>query len=540
MQETLHYRRNTGFTKGVRTLDRVRVIAFAFLILLLASPGTGARDYIEVWPEGWSEVVPLFGTNIFTDRFFVARDSLGTSFVSADGVYFRELDLTYRLLIQDDIEEEVVLRPQAQIGSAYLGLDHAGGRHVVWLERSSAGNTISYTTLTVPYKAHEVVPLVTTANMVQDLAAFQMGEVTHVVWSEREVYFQIRYAQVENGEVVWLETVTDSSDISVRPSITVDQQGTVHLAWMETSDVGVAILYSQRLENHWTQPSRIGEGSVHDIGQGGSIAMTAFADQVHLAWSALPRNSNQLAVFTSKVNAQGEITAPSVLALGVRARYVQGAGEPSLVWQGVGPFGAQVNYGHAAGQVTNLSVGRKGALRPEAVSTDEHTYVYWLQAHPDGGFVVHGIHNESSKQISLWRRMGIDENAPLYHLAFLLTSTFMLAAVYTIMNIGVLAAAGILYSLLQKIEAYRVQGLFYQVALLGTLMVALRRLPVPAGHPRFFGLVHYGLCYVLATMGTFAVLRRVRQRGLFLTVGIMIIWMLLYQFLALLPQIILG
>jgi hypothetical protein len=48
MQETLHYRRNTGFTKGVRTLDRVRVIAFAFLILLLASPGTGARDYIEV------------------------------------------------------------------------------------------------------------------------------------------------------------------------------------------------------------------------------------------------------------------------------------------------------------------------------------------------------------------------------------------------------------------------------------------------------------------------------------------------------------
>ena len=521
-------------------LDRVRTIALIAVIFLLVSPATWAREYIEVWPEGWSEVTPLFGTSIFVDRFFVAHDSFGTSFLSVDGVYFKELNLTYRLIVKGNVVEEVVLRPQAEIGGAYLGLDENGERHILWLERSPAGNTINYTTFAVPYRGHEPAALVTTTNTIQDLAAFQRGDVAHVVWSEREGHFQIRYAQIEKGDMILLETVTDTSDLSVKPSIAVDQRGTAHLAWMETTQAGVEISYSRRVGSSWIQPRKVGEGSVQDIQQGGSIALTTFTDQVYLAWSALPRNSSALAVFLASINAQGGIATPTVLAPGTRAQYVRGAQEPEMVWQGVGPFGAQVNYLSDDGQITNLSVGRKGALRPEAVSIDGYGYVYWLHAQPDGGFVVHGINNEFPKGISLWRRMGIDEDTPLYHLAFLLVSTFMLAAVYTIMNIGVVVVAGVLHTLLQKIAAYRGRGLFYQVALLGTLMVAIRRLPIPAGHPEFFGLIHYGLSYALATMGTFVILRDVKQRGLFVTIGIMIIWMLLYQFFALIPQTILG
>ena len=81
-----------------------------------------ARDYIDIWPEGWSEVTPLFTTSIFTDRFFVTHDAQGTSFLSADGTYFKETNLTYRRVYAGAILEEVVLRSQVELDRIFLGL----------------------------------------------------------------------------------------------------------------------------------------------------------------------------------------------------------------------------------------------------------------------------------------------------------------------------------------------------------------------------------------------------------------------------------
>ena len=119
---------------------------------------------------------PLFNTSIFLDRFFVTHDAEGTSFLSADGTYYKELDLTYRLVQNGRIAEEVVLRSQAELDSAFLGLDGTGGRHVLWLEQSPAGNNISYTSFGVPYAGHEVVTVLATGSIIQDLAAHQAGK----------------------------------------------------------------------------------------------------------------------------------------------------------------------------------------------------------------------------------------------------------------------------------------------------------------------------------------------------------------------------
>jgi len=55
-------------------------------------------------------------------------------------------------------------------------------------------------------------------------------------------------------------------------------------------------------------------------------------------------------------------------------------------------------------------------------------------------------------------------------------------------------------------------------------------------HPQFFGVLHHVLCAGAATVGTWLLLRRVKQRGLLFTMGALLIWMLLFQFTALLPQ----
>jgi len=58
-----------------------------------------------------------------------------------------------------------------------------------------------------------------------------------VVWSERDGSYQIKYAQITAGELAALETLTDTPDLSIRPSVIVDGEGIVHVAWMETDPV---------------------------------------------------------------------------------------------------------------------------------------------------------------------------------------------------------------------------------------------------------------------------------------------------------------
>jgi hypothetical protein len=539
MQEHYLWQRSITSAKGVRILRKTKFLLTILMTLLLAT-GVGARDYIEVWPEGWSEVSPLFTTSIFADRFFVDHDQAGTSFLSMDGLYFKELDLTYRLVRDAQVNEEVVLRAKGELANPFLGLDQKGNRYVLWLERSPEGNTLNYSTFGVPYTGHKNHVFWETNNIVQDLAAFQVGEISHVVWSEREGYFQIRYAQIDQGQLVAMETITNSTDLSVRPSVIVDKQGVVHVAWMETTDLGVQIQYSKRVADRWTQPLKIGSGSVQDIQQGGSIALTLTSQGVALAWAALPKSGNRLFVYLAQVSPQGEITTPTALALGSRARFVNGAPQLQLVWQGVGRFGSEVNHGNyeegRLTDVTNLTVGRKAAFRPEVIYRDGHLYIYWLQAQAERGYEVYGINNQFPKTISLWRKVGIDETAPLIHVFFLFVSTIMLASVYTIMNLGVLVVGGLAYGLIHRSEKYKNQPLFYQIALIAAILTVARYLPIPSGSPQFFGLIHYGVSFVLAIMGTYLIMRNVRQRGTFVNITILFLWMLLFQFFALIPQ----
>ncbi|HOQ73657.1 MAG TPA: hypothetical protein PLZ65_04590 [Limnochordia bacterium] len=523
--------------KGVVILVKKRIFHLVFLLTLLLPSPILARDYIDIWPEGWSEVAPLFTTSIFTDRFFVTHDAQGTSFLSADGTYFKETNLTYRRVYAGAILEEVVLRSQVELDSIFLGLGEGGRRHVLWLEHGPQGSSIQHTSFGVPYAPEGVLTVLSAPSTIQDLAADQAGETTHLAWSQRDRFFQIRYTRIQDGEIAAVETVTDTEELSVRPSLVVDSRGTVHLAWMETGPAGVEIRYSRRTEEGWTTPRRVGEGSVQDIQQGGLIALAAFGEEVHLAWAALPRGSSRLHIYHASISAEGEVSPPQVLAPGSKPRFVQGTDRPELVWQSPGAYGVEIHYLPPGEEPINLTVGRRGAFRPEAFADGQYRYVFWLHASPEGGYEVVGINNQFPKALSLWRQMGIDEEAPWYHVGFLFLSTLMLSMVYTAANLGVILLAAGLYSLLQKVERYRRQPIWYQVALSAALLVVLRRLPfIPATHPQFFGPLHHLLCVATATLGTWLLLHRVRQRGFLFTMAALVIWMVLFQFAALIPQ----
>ncbi len=509
------------------------------MLMLIFTNRALAKDYIEIWPEGWSEVQPLFSTSIYADRFSVEHDDLGTSTFSVDGLYFRELDLTYRLIKDSTIQEEIVLVEKRELDNPVLNLDDAGNRHLVWLERSLAGNSLSYAKITVPYSGHEQVVFLETKNTIQDLAAVQEGDVTHLVWSERDPYFQINYGRLENGKLVEVTTITDSTDLSVRPNIVLDEEGTPHIIWYETTSVSVQVFYSRLEEDGFSAPLRVGVGSIQDIQEGGTLALTARNDRIYAAWAAVPRNANRLFIHLTEI-AAGRSSQPVILALGSKPRFVPDTDEFQMVWQGVGEFGAEIHHGILRdGQITektNLTIGRKMGFRPEVVSQNGFLYIYWLQADPNRGFKLHEINNQFPKKITLWRKIGLDETAPLVHSLFLAVSTIMLSFVYTAMNLGVLVVGGLLFALIQRWEAYKKQPLFYQVLLAAVLLLVISQLPIAAGKPRFFGVIHYALSFVLATLGTYFLMRPVKDRGFFVYAAIFVLWMVLFGYFSLLPQ----
>lgn len=175
------------------------------------------------------------------------------------------------------------------------------------------------------------------------------------------------------------------------------------------------------------------------------------------------------------------------------------------------------------------------AFRPEVVTQNGFLYVYWLQA-DERGFRLSEINNQFPKALTLWRRVGLDESAPLAHVFFLTVSTLMLALVYTMTNVGVLLLGGLLFAFLQRWEVYRRQPVFYQVLLAAVFLVLLGQTRIPGVNPRFFGMVHYGLSFGLATFGTYFALRYAKERGLFVYSAMFLLWMVLYQFFSLLPQ----
>lgn len=546
MQEHFWGQRSSKPAKGVIILMRRRFQLTILVVLLLSGSVFAARDYIDVWPAGWSEVTQLFNTGIFTDRFLVTdMGPLGTIFLTEDGLYFKELDLVLRVAKDGEVLRRINLAARRELISHRLGTDGEGNIYAVWIEKSAEGYSLNYTNFDPAKGDPELTVLLVTDHTIRDLDAFQEDDITHVVWSEWEEHLQIKYGKIESGQLVTLAAVTDNTNVSVRPSVTVDHGGRPAVAWVESdAHQAVRIYFSKETEAGWTPPLVIGSGSMSDIEQGGSIALLPDADRVVVAWAALPHNSDRLFVHMSEVSSDLRSEAPVVLALGSRPRLLKNNAGMQLVWQGQGQFGSCIRHAYLRGgkleNITNLTVGRKAGFRPEVISREGYIHVYWLQADPERGFNVHTINNRYPKEISWWQKAGIDEKAPAYHLLYLFVSNFMLSFVYLFGHGGVLLVGGLISGLLQKIPAYGKQNLFYKITVTALILLVVRNLPIPMTNLAFFGLIHYGISVVLSILGTYFILRGVQPEGIFSTMAIVLLWTFLFLFFSLIPQTILG
>lgn len=539
-EEHTPWRTRLGIIRG----DGMRKIGFIVLILLLTVTIPEIGEAFRPWPEGWSDLSQLFSTSLSSNQIAVLQDESGTSFLTLDGTYFQRLNLVLRNYVNDVLERETVFVEGAELASPILLSGDAGQRHLLWIERSSGSNAIHFGEVQLSSGEFHSDPLWITSNAVQDLAAIRTdaGDL-HMVWSERSNAFQIMYGTYKGGvlEVRQLSSTVDAS--SVRPSLIQDNDGIIHIFWFESSQLGVEVHYAGWDGEEFVGRAVVGRGAVSDIQQGGFIALGNTAEGIAVVWSAAAQGSPSPHLYVSYLRKSGEFSSPKALAVGARPSFVIGS-TGDLVWQVGSSDGTDVYYGRLDGEDLDdqvvLSVGKQGAFRPTALlGGDGRTDVYWLQAQEQGGYALYNINNRFPKQLTVWDKVGIDSDYPWAHLVFVVGSNIMLTLVYFLTSLGVTLPGLSAYLLLLRIRTYRNSSLLWQVALCGVLLALIERIGIPGAFPKYFGAVHYGISFGVATLGTYLMAKGGRARGDFAHVLIVLGWMYLFLFFRLLPQSIL-
>lgn len=527
-----HLANNYLYRRNVR-LRKIHLVTIVLMLLVFSTVALANKDELALW----SDPKPVFETGTSSARFSVAHDELGTSFLSIDGLYFREADLKYRLVDQGEVLEEVQIAPSGEVDNPFVFISE-GNRHIFWRERREGTSTINYASLSVPYAGHEVKVVKETTNAIQDLHAFQDGENIHFVWSERDSYNQIHYGQVREGELVTTDIITDSADVSIRPAVAVDENGVIHVAWYDTSFRGVDVFYSMKQDSSWSNPRTLGRGDVRDIERGGMVELQVLGDSLYAAWSATPDRKTDLEIYLAEIRRGRSIGGVS-LVKGTRPRFIVQDDQLLLFWEDRGEFGSEIYYGPIRHKniSTNIKLteGRNAGLRPEIINKDGYIYAYWLKP-SDRGHQVMEINNQFPRTITFWYYIGIDKENPLEHLFFLISNTIMLTPMYMISQIGVILLVSFAFFSLQRFAGFRNRSLFYQIILIATLFSLARQLPIPKGSLEFLRPAHYGLSVVLATVGTYSVLRPIQKRESFASFYMLLLWAFLFQFFAMLPH----
>src|SRR5690554_4376304 len=107
----------------------IKMVLLCCLLMGMTNPASAFQ-----WPEGWSEITPLFNTGLQGHRYVVQQDQHGISTLSVDGVYQEDLQLNYRLYHQNELlVEDVIARGNINYPNFFL--DDQGIRHLLWLQR---------------------------------------------------------------------------------------------------------------------------------------------------------------------------------------------------------------------------------------------------------------------------------------------------------------------------------------------------------------------------------------------------------------------
>jgi hypothetical protein len=222
--------------------------------------------------------------------------------------------------------------------------DGDGALHAAWADTTPGQSVIYFGTLGTR-EIWSSSPIPNGRGCFPTLAAISGGAIS-VAWQDRATQssaFDIYCAAHREGQWSLPDIVSDSVNAhSVKPSITANSRGDVHLVWLEERTALFGVCHSDQRVNGWSQPVEVSTGS-QDCRQARIIANPQ--DYLQVVWiegNALHhrvRSPDHDTSWWVPQTAQGEYREASDLAA-----LVDPSGALHVVWSGYGDAEARLLY----------------------------------------------------------------------------------------------------------------------------------------------------------------------------------------------------
>ncbi len=514
---------------------RTLVLVFCVVAVLLMSGANGAASRIQAWPEGWSDIHHITTTGIYGNRFLVHWDGAQMITATVDGLHRDGLSLVVRGLEGYDVAWETVVSTNRRANYSSFVTDPGGRLHLLWQEQIDGQFRFVMADISPNGEVGDLRVLMESTHLIQEPTAAFVNDALHVLWIDSRLgYYGGFHGRAAEGMLQDIQPLPGHGGTASRPTVKV-YDDTLHSAWVETGVVETHVYHSE-FAGAWTQPTVVGPASA---GEGETLAFLEWDQGLDLVWTSVVEGG-QSSLMAATYEGTGMFGPWRRLAWGSRAR-VDDERDPVIVWQRPTPDGHKVFIGQwrdgGLEQMQSLNVRPVSSLRPEVVRDHEgFLHVFWLEAHQELRHHIVTINTVDPRPVSLFRAMGIDDEAPLFHLGFVLLGSVMLSLTYVAMNAAVLILVFLLLSFLNTWRMYRRMPVPYLVGVAALAILVLMESPIAFGQPEFAGTGHWFLSALLAWVGVSLLLAVGKARSDFENVIIPLLWMFWFQVFALIPQ----
>jgi hypothetical protein len=239
----------------------------------------------------------------------------------------------------------------------------------------------------------------TPGNSTEPAMAIAPDNSIHVAWSDtsrgeehKDIYYS---SSKDNGKTWGKNTLLPADDVSntpgesSRPSIAVSKDGTIHLAWLDSTpgESHPDIYYAYKDGEYWSQPTNVSNSpraSSHPV-----IACSS-KDKIYLSWGDNSRKENAADIWCAKAIEKGTFDRPINVSStpGVASEPVIAtgeAGEVAVVWSDTSnnPNKPDIycrisnNGGNAFSRVINLSPTSQINLHPDVIIVGKKMLAVW-------------------------------------------------------------------------------------------------------------------------------------------------------------------
>lgn len=548
---------------------RAAITALILLLTLsaLSSAAEADASVLGFPPEGWSRETLLCEYSRLTGAFSVDLNGDVLCIAYSDGEY-DWLKISVKAFKLSPSGPKLLWQKEASTTQTHnitplVLAAKSGGFHIFWVERPNQDDySIRYSRIGISGEVEIPDTLLETgAGPIRDLTAAETGDGSiALAWSD----WRGRTLEVMVGSVGFGNGSPSLSKINYMPSLDAEKaMSTPRIAYVGEGDY-LALLWVEsgfeeaNLILSWLSASDFSVQSLQSLG-GFTTASGAYpaitigkGDEIYVAWpqdintkslSATRTSDLMLAYFAGKelVWSKKVIEMP------------ENQVSPALAFDGQDAFMAWHDFNDRSPHVwvgkpeseygpLKLDYNLMASMKPYAGMVGDKAVMVYERFTSEGPRQAYLMSQVNPAKPSLLYSLGIDESAPVKHLAFTLAMAALRSALSVMLNIGALALGmGFLWAMkyIRLTEKMRQRPELMAASIIAFLML-LQATPLFVSLPGIFGPDFHAIVSIVAGLAAFTLMRLGRSEwwlDSLMQLVFMCMWLFFQQFALLIPSL---